>query len=324
MQFSIIDTRWHAIDKAAWDHVAQAAGGSYLLAHGRLAVWRVMQRLAGNRVRFLQIMAGNLVAGQCVMVSRGGGHQVHERLMLLPEFAPFWSQAMQAVLGHAGRGIFRYGRSMSVAPSRREELAQISGVTIRQVTPYSLQVIEFADFADWGDYWRRLNSNVKRNVRGAEARHTLGLASDSGKTVLRLLPGFFKTALGKDYNRHRIMELVGDMRGLATIAIGLREAAVMTRAFADSDNVAWQYHVGFGGTDYYVAGTSRRMQPSPAWWLTIKTFEKIWQNPDCQRIVLGNFFPDIYNESEGWGLLQWRKFCQARDFPSEIVEFSYE
>lgn len=323
MAIEVVDLSWRDIDRASWDDLALRAGSSYQLAYGRLSLWRIMLRVAGVRLRFLQLRADGTPIGLCVVSSKGLRHQVRERLLLLPEFEAHWSRAMRAVLAHIGPGSYVYGHSVSIASARHSDLEALSGVTLKYVSPYFVQAVDFSAFEDWDDYWKKLKGNIKRNFRRADEEFDLSLSVHTGSTILRRLPAYACVKVQQDRHFAAQIAALRDLRGLAVLALGLGDNARLQCAMSQGRPLSWQYFVRFGNDDYYVAAATRRLQPSPAWWLTVRALQEAAAHSRDGRVVLGPFYPEMHDGVTGNGLLQWRRFCQAQDFPSSIVRFEW-
>ena len=322
-QIVVVPLAWSAIDPIAWDTTTIAAGASYQVAHAQLAVWRRLQRLTGTRLHFLQLRFGDAVIGQCVVKHRRGVFAIRERLMLLPQHDDLWTDAMASVLEHLGTGRYRYGNSKSISSARDAQFAGMRGVTISRTVPYVVQAVDFSAHDDWESYWAMLKGNVRRNFRRAADEHDLWLATDHGKSILAHVPGFARALARQVHRKGARMQMLIDIRAMVMTMAGLANAAKLLRARSGRRTLAWQFHVAFGRDVYYVAGASERMQPSPAWWLTIKALHEAWTSNPGGKVVLGPFYPEIHDEANGGGILQWRRHCRARDFPGCVVHFDY-
>lgn len=314
---------WDAIDAADWDDMVRASGGSYQAAYAKLAPWRRFQRMSGARVSLLELRWEGLAIGVCVLSQKGGVARIRERIMLLPEHEDLWPEAMAAILAHVGPGRYSYGRSTSIAPAREAQIARLPGVTIASTSPYLIQAVDFGAFDDWDHYWTGLKGNIRRNLRRASEEYALDLQCQRGNAILGSLPAFALAIARQKHRKGALRATLADARAIAMTATGMGHSARLLRATSGSDNLAWQFHVSFGRDDYYVAGAARRLQPSPAWWLTVKALQDAWQRDPDRRVVLGPFYPHLHDETLGGGLLQWRKWCRAQDFPACVVEFDY-
>lgn len=323
MSLMVEPVRWSEQDAPGWDSVVHLSRGSFQMASGRLRVWKTLQHLSGARVRVLRVRSHGKVIAQCAISSRGTHHVVRERLLLLPDYQPQWSDVWQAVMTHVGPGHYCYGNSASIDPPRQDALAAMPGVAITHVQPYFVQAVDFSIYPEWDSYWNNLRGNIRRNQRRALDEHALELISTRGHAILRQLPRMLYAQTRQDKRKGRIVHPLGELFSLASATIGMRDAATLLRARSASRDLAWQYHVNFGTDDYYLAGWSERLQPSPAWWLTVSAMQAAYHRSPTGRVVLGPFSPDLYDEASGSGLLQWRRFCLAQDFPAAIVWFDY-
>ncbi|BEV00852.1 hypothetical protein [Novosphingobium olei] len=317
------DVRLGAITPEEWDRTIQRAGASFILAHKRLTLWRRAQVLKGSKVRILRLLADGAIAGICIVRSRNGINTVRERLHLFPEYDVHWAQALQAVLRHVGTGFYRYGPADSISPPRSAELLQLAGVQITDVKPYTVHAVDFGRYAGWEDYERGLKPGIRNECRRAESRHGLHLASHSGRAIWPQIGGF-----ARDLHRqpHRKGGRRAELRQVISIALStatLRGEATMFAAVSDGRALARQYYVDFGKDRYYTAGAAARLQPSPAWWLTIRALREAYKRNPGGRVILGSFYPHLHDGS-GDGLLDFRRRCGATSFDSDMFEFRYE
>lgn len=317
------DLAWSEISPIAWDQAVESAGGSYFLAYSRLRLWRQVQHARRVRVRILQLLLGDTLAGLCVVRSQAGRHIFHERLLLMPGHTAQWRLAFTAVLNHLGSGWYRYGPSNSIAPGRCAELQQIAGVHAVGPRAYAVQAVNFGAYPRWDDYLRDLKPGTRNECRRAENRHQLTLSVNRGRSIWRGAAHLALEMHRQPHRRGQRLDQFGQTLGLALSTATLGTSAAVFAAKSAGNPIALQYHVDFGGNRYYVAGAGPHMQPSPAWWLTLQVLKDAWETNPNGKVILGSFYPDLY-DGTGKGLLDFRRRCRAVSFESEILEFRYQ
>lgn len=312
---------WSEVDPLAWDAQAAASGSTWQSAYGAMALWRRRQQLRGNKAVLVRLRAGDRFIGHCAVGRKHGANVFRDRLLLLPEAEPLWSDAMQAVVTLIGPGRYRYGTAGAIEPPRQHEIAGLADIQVRQARESFIQAIDFGRFADWNDYWMALNGNVRRAVVHAEKIANLRAATHSGTRALRHLPGFIRSASAVRERKGALALNLRDLAQLGSACIWFGDSATLLSAQIDGRTCVAQFHARFGSDTHYLVGATSRDGPAVAWWLTMQAVRAAYDHAPKGRLVLGPFDPSIHDEAIGGGLLRWRRSCRVTDFPVATVDF---
>lgn len=275
-----------------------------------------------GRARLFALMACGMKIGQCAVLSTRRGHDLRDGLLLIPDAAALWPEAMTAVLGAIGPGRYCWGSKWRLAPPATAALMALPGVTIADETTFVVQTVDFSRWPDWQSYWADVSANVRRNVARGERQAGLRLAVSEGQGALLRL----STVLRGSLATHSRKALAGGGWRLAAHvageAIACRDHLVVAAAQQSMGAVSGKASIAFGRHSHYLGGGSQRDAGSG--WLVMRALLQQAQarGPGAQ-FIMGPFEAARHDEALGGGLLRSRRACRVTDVPAAITRFSF-
>ncbi len=319
-----------SIDHREWDGFAIRAGGGLRAAAGYLRLLKLYCLFhPKRRLKAIEIFVGDSTArakiGQATILQRPGAQEFVHRLLLHPDYAECWRDAFELCLKHLGRGDYEYGSAWSLEQAPLAAFKAIPGVVVKRVHNIHVQLIDFADFKDWDDYYSGVSNNIKRNVKRAEKtfrdlatveRH--GHASwAAALTHFRLHNRLYKQKLGREW---RLRTLLSNWIKIICYA----EDSAIFVACAGGVPQATMSQVCFGDKFYCLEGAREPVQYGPAWFLQIEAIRRAFDAAPKGKFILGYVDFALHDAETSDGLLRARKALRAKDVMTQVVEFSYE
>ena len=320
--------RESAASADAWDRFAQRCGASFRCAYSAGAAWQFEAHWAFH-LRRLDVLRetpdGPLKIGQCA-VGVGRHHRVFaDGLQMLPERKTLWPAAMVAVLRKLGRGRYVYGSEWSVEPPRDHALVRLDGVTVDDVRPTQVDVIDLSRWASFDDYRMSASSNVRRNVKKAEKSYAhLRVVNSDG--MVRADQFIHSVRLRRSlFRRKGLHRSVFGMavRSLARL-LALRKYNQSAMLFDGRDLLASYTGVRFGRQFSYLEGASGDDTRGASWYLLMAMIERAFEETDGNGLFVMGSDDGTQAGDPAWeGLRRSRRQAAATSVPTAVVSFSY-
>jgi hypothetical protein len=318
------------IDRREWDDFAARAAGGLRSASGYLRLLNLYcllhpkRRLKSIEI-FIEDSTARATIGRATIVQRPDVQEFAHRLLLDPKYAERRRDAFELCLKHLGRGDYEYGSAWSLEQAPLDAVKAIPGVVVKSVRDIHVQLVDFADFKNWDDYYSRVSTNIKRNVKRAENTfRDLEVVEQRGHaswgaalTHFRLHNRLYKQKLGRAWLLRTLFS-----SGLNIICYGEDSAIFVARA--NGVPMATMTQVRFGDNFYYLEGGREPVQCGPAWFLQIEAIRRAFNAAPKGKFILGYVDFALHDGQTSDGLLRARKALRAKDVITQVVEFSYD
>jgi len=261
--------------------------------------------------------------GHYTLVVSGRYRFFFDGIILYPEYAEHWTEAMVAALTQAGPGEYEYGWTWSIEPAREDALRAIPGVHVQKVRSLLVQGVDFANWPDWESYYGDISTNVRYDARKAEkARPDLHVEITTGLATLLKLPKLIsmQTAL---YRRKGVSFAAGRVLLGYIFNVLLCPAQAMIAAAVDRGQVlAMHRDAQFGDYHYHVNAAAAPGIAGEARFLQLTMLRRAFEATPRGKFLLG-YIDDPLPERAATGLVQSRRFLRASNWPTSLVCFTW-
>ena len=308
-----------------WDAFARRCAASFRSSYHAARAWQFEYHWR-FRLRRLDVFYGDAKVGQCAV---GVGKRVSvfsDGVQLLPGHAHRWADAAAAVLRRLGSATYVYGSEWSLEPPRESALTTLAGVAVDDVSPTSVQVIDFRRWPTFDAYRRATSTNVRRNVKKAEKAYpslTLSVRPGVGHPVAFARSVMLRRAL---FQRKGVDRSTAGMllRSAARLASLRRYSHT---AYLDADGTLLSSYVGitFGELHAYLEGASDPNGKGASWYLLMAMIERAFVESNGQGRLLMGSDDGTQAGVDAWeGLRRSREQACAEPFPTSVVRFRYD
>jgi hypothetical protein len=316
------------MDREAWDSFAIRCDVSARGMRQRLAAWQA-KHVFHYRMRLFELFAQEggsprKVAQCAVAVSRAGRCLFMPRLQILPQDQALWRDAMEGLITAIGAKSYEYGWELNLEPPREDELAAIPGVEIESVRPITVQAVDFARWASWDDYYRKISENSRRNAKAAEKRFPdLEVRVRLGRASVEMLPALVR--LKAEQLRRKQLNLSAASLAVTYLGSALIEPEHMVSAgvLAGGRVLSTAFGWEVGDNFWYLDAASAVDNGGAAWTLLLALLQRSYERCPTGKFIMGYVDFAMHDEAQGGGLLRSRQACRVTDYPTSIVNFRY-
>ena len=324
----IVYARDSEASAGAWDRFAQRCGASFRCAYAAGVAWQFESHWA-FRLRRLDLVRqtpdGPLKIGQCA-VGIGRSRRVFaDGLQLLAEYRSLWPSAIKAVLRHLGTGTYTYGSEWSVEQPRDHALTSLDGVTVDDVRPTHVDVIDLNRWANFDAYRMSTSSNVRRNVKKAEKSYPgLRIAENDG--LMRADQFLQSVRMRRSLFRRKGIAKSGVGMAVRSFArlMALQKYNHSAMLFDGRELLAAYTGVKFGRHFSYLEGASADDSRGASWYLLMAMIERAFDATGGKGLFVMGSDDGTQAGDPAWeGLRRSRRQACATAIPTAVVTFRY-
>jgi hypothetical protein len=302
-----------------WDTFAQACNVTFLCSRANVSAERLR-----SHVRFFEAYLEGAKVAQCAVAFRRFGKtrdtgRFVDGMQLLPEYAALWGQIMQGMLRILGQGRYYYGTEWSIEEDRTNDLTALHGITIQTVLPHVTHGVDFSRWPSWEAYRRAISNNVRRNAAKAlKIDPKTEILIDYGiGTIIATIP-FMRMRSLMHYRKGLDFNVLEQAMRYVTRMLLMRERGYTARVVHLGKVVSYFCGIDFGRHTFYTYGTSMPEKTGAAWLLILDMLQRSWKPGG--KFLMGQAETDAGRDN----LFLFRQHCRVSDFPSAIVQFTYE
>lgn len=313
------------VGRAEWDAFAQRSGASFRGAYRAAAGWRYDHHTWSSirRGEVLELQpSGPVRVAQFALSMRRGEGAFLDTLQVAPEHQHRWPAILGAALKSLGPGLYHYGSDWDPGPARDAVVATLRNVELREVSPTSLDLIEFERWASWADYLASVSTNVIRNERKASRIHgDLEIELRTGPFALLNSPALSTMRI----RMYRDKDVPKSPVGMALRSIArtwcMRDHAAAATISAGSTTLSAYAGIDFGEATYYLEGASARDNGGAGWRLLLAMIRRAYERTGGRGVfVMG---PTVAAEGVSAGLARSRAQVRATPRPGARFTFAY-
>ncbi len=308
-------------DNSDYTEFAAANGGTWRSAADQIR----LEALGGAFRRKIipldiTLAEGGAKIGQCCLIDDGKVRRFHDGLQLAPAYRTLWPGALKAVMNLAPDVEHIYGNEVSLEPCRAADLSSMACIEVLNVRNVTVHFVDLAKFESWEAYYSAISTNVKRNVKRAEARvPSLQLIDTAGRSAFWAAKDVTDliTAVRE---RKKLRTQQASWLRLAKRVLVTPEGLCVTRMIEQGQCQAVAYCHTFGPNTFYLRGGSSEESDGASWLMLVTLLKRQWERDRTGRFVLG--FIDFTLGDEGReGLLRQRNSLRKSDFDTSIIRF---
>jgi hypothetical protein len=321
----VISVRRNISNPASWDDFAIQCGCSYRCSFHAA---RLNDSWFGWRVRRLEIFFHwgfvQSKVGQCTILAGRSLTIIGDQLQLLPSAQPFWRESMDAVLAALGPGRYIYGSEWCTERPRGDDIAGLKSVTVMSIRRAYLEAIEFDRWTCWGDYWKSISSNARRNFKKAEGAPGLRIERFVGLKMLAALPSMI--SLRRLALNRKLESGYKISRSLKTLlrTLMLRNKIEVVACVIDQEKVSFSSCVQFGSSLFYLEGGSKPGVKGAGWYVLLSTIRRAFERTAGAGLFVMGPVDQATLENPDWhGLARSRQQCRVTQRPIETIIFDY-
>lgn len=267
-----------------WDDFAHACGGSFL------GSWRVIQtrRLTG-RVKLFDFMLedGDRPAqkvGQCAVLAGKGKVRFLDKIQILAGQQHLSRACLDSVVRHFGEVSYEYGSHWN--EEDRFDFAGFLQFEVNNKT-FHLDVIDFADWADFGAYRRGVSENIRRDYRKAKDAAVV-VRTRCGLAALRDLFGLVAMrAHMMRRNKQRFSRVFDFFLHAAKLVVLGQEGFITTGKIRRKCYAAF-FGAAVGNRLYYISGGTRSNHLGVGSYLFLTLIESWFAKHPAGKVLIGD------------------------------------
>ena len=322
--FCVREISLRSVVPADWDAQMRAAWASMRSAHAHLRALALKYPLP-SRVRVFSIAFGgapDVPIGWFTIKRDGKVSEFYDGVLLLPDYAHLWGEALGAALAHLGPGVYRYGWPWSLEQSREAALREFPGARVIEATGIVVQGVDFSRWPDWASYYASLSQNSRRNAKKVAAVLGDGAVTvRRGTAILRDVPTL--VSLRRAMYARKAMAFNAPRAALAGVmnALLCPSQAIIASIKVDGAVRSIMRLVEFGTKTYYLDGAAASGGDGAAWYLTLDVLQRAHRHCPTGKFLMGFY---IVGTELSEGLIRARQSVRVTDWPTSVVTFEWQ